>query len=442
MKWANFLHIYQPPDQKKFIMDRVVQESYRAIISILRDNPQAKITMSIIGCLLVKLDREGYGDVIEGFRELFERGQIELTAGTMYHPFLPKLPESEMIRQINLNNDVHQSYFGSAYQPRGFYSPEAAYSYQVARTASELGYEWMIVDEISFSGYLAQRDYDYSHTPGFYSGGTDLRKIVGQVSADNQDRESQRAKVDYTKLYAIKGLTGFLVHFRERVISDALASGQITRPEQFLSVLKPEMDRDRYLLTGTDGEAYGHHQKELDHVLGQLLWRRALETITISELAQHFPVDSEVEPIPSTWGTSEEEINQENYYARWHHNDNVIHDRQWELTELAVRAVNGGNQEINGRVRMMLDESLYSCHYWWASARPWWSIELIERGARMLADVVAQAEGFKGGIREVEQRKVITGQAAQALRLYQDIVFTAFDWLRNEKVWDLSHRHS
>ena len=32
MLWANFLHIYQPPDQKKFIMDSVVKEAYRALI--------------------------------------------------------------------------------------------------------------------------------------------------------------------------------------------------------------------------------------------------------------------------------------------------------------------------------------------------------------------------------------------------------------------------
>lgn len=451
MLWANFLHIYQPPDQKKFIMDKVVQESYRALISILRENPQARLTMSIIGCLLVNLDNKEYRDVIDGFRELVSGGQIELTAGTMYHPFLPNLPDDEILRQINLNNGVQQFYFGSAYVPQGFYSPEAGYSYRVAEIAASLGYRWTIVDEVSYSGYIAAREYDYQHTPGFYSGGTDLRKIVGEVSGDDAEKskENPRATVDYSKLYAIRGLDGFLVHFRERVISDALASGQINTPEQFLKILKPEMGKQRYFLTGTDGEAYGHHQWQMAHVLGQLYHRKALETITISELTDHFPVAEKVEPIPSTWGTSEKEVNEGNYYARWHHIDNEIHNKQWELTELAIRSVNGAEKHDdvpqkaykNGKARELLDESLYSCHYWWASARPWWSIELIERGARMLADVVAQAEGFEGGIREVEEKGVIVGKTAKALRLYQDIVFTAFDWLRSEKVADLSHKH-
>lgn len=451
MLWANFLHIYQPPDQKKFIMDKVVQESYRAIVSILRENLQARISLSVVGCLLERLDIDEYRDVIDGFRELAGRGQIELTAGTMYHPFLPKLPTNEIVRQINLNNEAQQFYFGSAYTPQGFYSPEAAYSYRVAEIAHSMGYKWTIVDEISFSGKLGQGEYDYQHTPGFYSGGADLRKIVGEVTGESKRR---RDLVDYSKLYSIRGLDGFLVHFRERVISDALASGQITTPEQFLKVLKPEIGKKRYLLTGTDGEAYGHHQWQLAHVLGQLYHRKALETITISELPEHFAVAREVEPIPSTWGTSEREIAEENNYARWHHLDNQIHDKQWELTELAIRTVNGQGSEValleldsfkvkvkNGSARLLLDEALYSCHYWWASARPWWSIELIERGARMLADVVARAEGFEGGIREVEEKGVIVGRSAEALRLYQDIVFTAFDWLRTEKVADLSHKH-
>jgi hypothetical protein len=461
MIWVNFMHIYQPPDQRKITLESVVKEAYRPVISILNENPQARITLSVIGCLLVRLDDEGYRDVIDGFRTLAGRGQIELTAGAMYHPFLPKLPDGEIIRQINLNNESQQFYFGSAYEPKGFYSPEAGYSYRVAEIAHSMGYKWTIVDEIAFSGKLSRRGYDFYHTPGFYSGGLDLRRIVGRVSDDGKEisKKNGLAIVDYTKLYTIRGLDGFLVHFRERVISDALASGQIKSPEQFLRVLKPEIKKKRYLLTGTDGEAYGHHQKGLDHVLGQMYHRKALKTITISELPQHFPVAHEVDPIPCTWGTSETEIEEGNFYARWHHIDNEIHDKQWELTELAIRAVNGvvdvsqvksfqlgevafKRRDLGGNAaRKLLDEALYSCHYWWASARPWWSIELVERGARALADVVAHAEGFGGGIREVEEKGVIVGRSAEALRLYQDIVFTAFDWLRTEKVWDLSHTH-
>lgn len=452
MLWANFLHIYQPPDQKKFIMDSVVDESYRALISILRENPHARITMSIIGTLLQKLDKKQYRDVIDGLRELVERGQIELTAGTMYHPFLPRIPEGEITRQIKLNDECQRFYFGAFYKPRGFYSPEAGYSFKVAEIAKSLGFEWTIVDEIAFSGKLSRRGYNFHYTPGFYSGGLDLKRIVGSVTDQGEGQRIDRSDVvDYSKLYAIKGLDGFLVHFRERVISDALASGQITSPEQFLEVLRPEIDKDRYLLTGTDGEAYGHHQDKLDHVLGQIYHRKALDTITISELPRYFEVAGEVEPIASTWGTSESEIEEKNYYARWHHIDNEIHDLQWELTNLAVKTVNGEGLEFQGAespdeavngARELLDEALYSCHYWWASARPWWSIELVERGARILADVVAKAEGFEGGIREVERKGIIAGKSAEALKLYQGVVFTAFDWLRSEKVWDLSHRHS
>src|SRR3990170_5406355 len=210
MLWANFLHIYQPPDQKKYIMDSVVNESYRAVVSILKDNPHARITMSIIGTLLERLDCDAYRDVIDGLREVSSRGQIEFTTGTMFHPFLPKIPDSEIFRQINLNNDVQQYYFKSAYQPHGFYSPEAGYSYRIAEIAHSLGYAWTIVDEIAYSGFLSRRGYDFGHTTGFYSGGLKLRQIVGTVSGRGSEKDvpgtsafpfPEREKfVDYSKL--------------------------------------------------------------------------------------------------------------------------------------------------------------------------------------------------------------------------------------------------
>lgn len=408
------------------MLDKVVNEGYRPLLAVLKKHPQDKVTINFSGCLIELLDKLGYQDVINLLRQLADRGQIEFCASAKYHPFLPMLPQKEIVRQIELNEESNKKYFGSLYAPVGFYSPEAGYSFDLAKLVARLGYKWTIVDEVSYSGRISLGDYDFSKTHGFYSGGLELDRIVGTVT-------SQAKLIDYSKIYGLKGIDDFQIFFRERVISDALASGQLKSAGEFLEVLSSEREKERYLLTGTDGEAYGHHQPGLENVLDELLSARVFKTVTLSELSKHFPKVEEVLPYPSSWGTSEKEVADKNFYSRWYHPQNEIHKLQWDFTnfviELVEKTKDGKTQKWQG-AREKLDQALYSCHFWWASARPWWSIEMVERGAYALLDVINSLPGAE----EVGKRK--------AKKYYHQIVETAFDWLRREIVWDLSHQHS
>jgi len=60
------------------------------------NRPHSKIVANISGVLTKLLQDQGYSDVIEGFRELIQKGQIELTGSGMYHAILPLLPEDLM----------------------------------------------------------------------------------------------------------------------------------------------------------------------------------------------------------------------------------------------------------------------------------------------------------------------------------------------------------
>lgn len=55
MYWSNFLHIYQPPTQSEAIVRKVTAESYRPLVRILQEFPQAKVTLNINGCLTQQL---------------------------------------------------------------------------------------------------------------------------------------------------------------------------------------------------------------------------------------------------------------------------------------------------------------------------------------------------------------------------------------------------
>ena len=112
MYWSNFLHIYQPPTQTEEIVRKVTDEGYRTLVRVLGEAPESKITLNVNAVLTEQLARYGLDDVILGLRELAERGQIEFTGSAMYHPILPLIPEDEVIRQVKLNNEVNQRYFG------------------------------------------------------------------------------------------------------------------------------------------------------------------------------------------------------------------------------------------------------------------------------------------------------------------------------------------
>ena len=110
MYWANFLHIYQPPQQKPYWIKRVSLESYEKLVNGFLNNKRAKVTLNINGCLTELLMKYGQKRIIKKITTLASRGQIEFTASAKYHPFLPLLPKDEIIRQIKLNNQTNKKY--------------------------------------------------------------------------------------------------------------------------------------------------------------------------------------------------------------------------------------------------------------------------------------------------------------------------------------------
>jgi hypothetical protein len=350
-------------------------------VRVLREAPAAKITLNINAVLTEQLGRYGLDDVIQGFRELAERGQIEFTGSAMYHPILPLIPRDEVIRQIKLNNEVNQHYFGEVYKPTGFFPPEMCYSYEVARTVAELGFRWILADEISFNGQIGSIEYD--------------------------------------RLYKVQGLADFLVFFKERPLSAGITYGAYPSAEPFVAALGDRLERHSYLLTGTDGEVYGHHRPGQEKLLSEVFAREIPQTCTISELIDRFTKVDTAAPIPSSWNTWEDEMAQGIPYPQWRYPGHELHKLQWQLTHSVLRIVKEAPPSAPdfSRARRLLDEGLHSCQYWWASCRPWWSLEMIEWGAQKLYRAV---ESLGTAI----DRK----QTEEARRLFEEVVGMAKEW--------------
>jgi len=385
MIWANFLHIYQPPTQRKYWVDRITEESYRKIAGELKKAPEAKVTLNINACLTEMLVKFGHRDVVNLFKDLALRGQVEFTASAKYHPLLVKIPRKEVIRQIRLNDETNRKYFGEAWKPRGFFPPEMAFDYELAELLDSLGYEWVVVDELSYpSGRLNQVKYD--------------------------------------RLYKVQGLS-IKLFFRERETSFKILSAQLGTGRLLIDDLGDRINKDEYLLTGMDGETFGHHRLGLEKLLFDIYRDPRLPTARISDLLDRFDTIDEVRPRASTWALMEKDIQRNAPFSRWDDPDNEIHKAQWELTRLAISRVSLSKDR---RARNLLDEALHSDQYWWASAKPWWSLEMIERGAFDLLNSIKAVKGLP----QEDYKK--------AYDLYITIITLGFDWQRSGKVEEMA----
>ena len=387
MFWANFLHFYQPYNQQPDILERIVNESYRKIISGLAINPKAKITVNINAGLTELLVKNGYRDVVDQLRDFAQKGQIQFTGGVKYHPFLPLLPEKEIKRQIKLNDQTNKKYLGKAWQPKGFFSPELAYSKKVANVVKEMGFKWMIAEEVAVE------------------------------------------KKDFEKIYNIKGFDDFKIIFRDKRISVLILSAVVRDLKSLIQEIgQEEIKKKRYLLTVMDAETFGHHRPGLEKFLFQIYKDKKIPKLFVSDLIKKFGTNQYIEPRDSTWSSQEQDFwlekEKKRSFTLWNHPDNPIHKLQWEFTYFVISLVWKINKKAlwYKEVRQKLDRALQSDQYWWASAKPWWSLEMIEQGAFILKDVIFS-------IPNISKR-----HKNKAELYYRQILDLAFQWQRSGKI--------
>jgi alpha-amylase/alpha-mannosidase (GH57 family) len=379
--WAQLLHFYQPPTQFPPVLDKICQESYRPLLEVFRQHPKARATVNINGALTEMLRDCGHRDIIEGLKELAQTGQIGLTGTGKYHPILPLIPQREVKRQIELNQKTNGFFFGDAFKPAGFFPPEMAYGRDIISPIVETGYQWIIL-----SGVACPADWAVDS--------------IYQV-----EHEGKR----------------LAVFFRDDILSNKI-SFQELGPEEFLGDLRAQKgDRENiYVITAMDAETYGHHIKNweqlfLAEVYEELEVRsesyahiqqskalssqhaailqdagtaQEVQTVTISQLLDMFPPGEVIDPKPSSWSTSGQDIEAGNAYPLWADKDSELHRLQWEhlaiCVDICAKATEVADSEESKHfadiARGLLDRAMHSDQFWWASRRPMWDINMIHLG--------------------------------------------------------------
>lgn len=386
--WAPLFHFYQPPTQIHSILKKVKEEAYIPLIEVLRQYPQAKATVNINAILTELLYEHGFSDVIQGLKELAERGQIEFTGSAKYHPILPLLPKEEMKRQIQRNYLTNLRFFGEVYAPKGFFPPEMAYSPEIIESVIESRHQWIIL-----SGVACPIDW--------------VMDFIPQI-AYNEHRIS--------------------VFFRDDILSNKISFQSIDSSGFLLHLKGLRGKKERiYVITAMDAETFGHHiqnwekmflaevyeaieaeaykelvqSKDLAQQHKSLLapTEEEIKMVTISELLILFPKGKAIEPRPSSWSTSSTDIKEGNYYPLWKDKNNPIHRFQWEHFNIALdlvkKAEASADSETSRRfariARGIFDSAVHSCQFWWASRKPWWDVNMVHKGLALQSEAIFNA---------------------------------------------------
>jgi len=392
--WAPLLHFYQPPTQLHWVLDKVCEESYRPLIKVFRDIPSAKVTVNINGVLTELLRDHGKSDIIRGLAKLAENGQLEFTGSGKYHPILPLIPQDEMRRQIIQNHQTNQRLLGKIFAPRGFFSPEMCYSPEMVEPIIETGHQWVLL-----GGIACPVDWPLD--------------IIHEMSSDGQKLS---------------------VFFRDDILSNKVCFHGINAQGFLEHLIQLKGDHeDIYVITAMDAETFGHHIKNWEKLFLEEVYEalepfepvksgvrqlqlladehrdifglrereeaREIEVVTVSELLDIFPRGSSIEPKPSSWSTTGQDLEAGNPYPLWSDPGNQIHQLQWEHMNICIdmveRAMEGTDNETSKYyadiARGLLDRALHSDQFWWASRRPMWDINLINRGLMQQTETLLNA---------------------------------------------------
>jgi hypothetical protein len=263
-----------------------------------------------------------------------------------------------------------------------------AYSPKVAKIVSALDYKMIVLDEISYQG--------------------------GKEPKRNQ-------------LFSIRNSGGLVAVFRERRVSNCIMSAVIRSQKEFQDLIKKDLKKQKYLCTAMDGETFGHHRPGLTTSLFKILDCKNPKQIFFSELPKYFKVKDKISPVKSTWASTEADINRNIQFYSWKDPKNKVHQLQWRFLNYVLKMAD--NKKVSGKVEDKIDRAMASDQFFWASGEPWWSIEMIEKGAWTTLSALKS-------LPQINKSQIEKGND-----YYKDILALAFQYQRSGKIEALAQKY-
>lgn len=384
------LHIYQPPTQDPYLTKKITRDSYRLLIKIL-NLTKTKVNINIPASLTEQLMQTGGEDVVRGLRYMINTKQIEITHTAAYHPILPLIPEEQIRRQILLNTAINSKYLGSEIARNdGFFPPEMAYSTKVDRVLEDMGYKWVILDEMSYTRRENTQNHQVIYIKKNKTINNNNKKINKNFSKTPMKYFFRDEELSLSMAFSgIKTLSEFkkLLTIKSSMSPAFVKTSTFTKVSADKPAGKQNLSSksNSYYIIALDGETFGHHQPGQDKLLFDILRYYKDQFVTLSELGKYIRINNAISPLCGSWGIDHSDLRKKIYYPKWSYPHNSIHKLQWELLKLAV---NNSPPTNDYSLSTALDRALHSDQFWWASRTQQGHPEMIEKGARMLKDSI------------------------------------------------------
>ncbi len=354
IKWVNFWHAYQPPWQDRKILKDIVGQSYQYILDLFKKYETLSATINISGSLTELLIENGYEDLLKQIRFLVEKGRIELVGSAMYHPILPLIPKDQILRQIELNENIQKKVFGDFWRPKGFYLPELAVDAKVLKLLKRLKYQWALLDECS-SNSPVNPSIKYKTNEGLY------------------------------------------IVFRNRINSRTFV------PDTLATLLEAPGD-ERAVVTATDMEMYGHRHIDVPKNFEKILQDNRLRVTTCSRFLESLSGEAVADIRPCSWETEQTDLDRGVPYPLWDDPENPIHQKMRRLISKIFKLLRQYKEDPRHAIAQShLDKGIASCALWWCSRKkpsPFcpmtWNPDEVEKGLLELIRAIRSLESLNG----------------------------------------------
>ncbi len=352
------LHLHQPPNQLKRVLDRAVTDCYSPLFDLINSRNDARFTVNLNWSLTELLLNNGFGNILSKIKLAMNSGVIEMTGTAAYHAILPLIPYQEQVRQIKHNHAKNLKALGKAYKPNGVFPPELAFGHEIIDSIKECSYKWTITDDQPFNCIHNQVPWNY--IPRMEGLPILLRSNLWsyKVSMENKD---------------------FGQRYSGREVIDSLINKMNNWWE----------GKDGYIIIALNGETFGYHVPGyIDYFLKQMLdtlkWKKdQIKLSHLSEIVRIFPKIKKEVP-PGSWSTNDEDFWSGNFFPLWKNKYNNSHALLWELANLALASVK--------ELEETLDKSLSSSTFWWANKKDRKISPLTLKSIQMLVDVIKHAQ--------------------------------------------------
>jgi len=141
------VHNHQPVGNFPAVFDQAFRDCYLPFLREMSSFPAIKFTLHFSGPLWEYMEHN-QREAWELIQLLVAREQVELLGGGFYEPILAIIPERDRQGQLKLMSDFLSTNFGV--RPQGVWLAERVWEPQLAKTLSQAGYKYTLLDEEHF----------------------------------------------------------------------------------------------------------------------------------------------------------------------------------------------------------------------------------------------------------------------------------------------------